>query len=125
MARPARAKVSDQEREVHRPTHLPFGSWCDHCAQGMATEDAHRAQHEQSEGLPRWSMEHVLEGRAAACSVMDAPTPLRVSSAGAGGIVRANFEVEQQCLALRSRLEEVFPGLVSGMGHAVMPRFIR
>ena len=33
---------SNQERETHNLTHIPFRSWCEHCVKGRARKRAHK-----------------------------------------------------------------------------------
>ena len=51
-AQPARLGIvlvipSEAEVEQHEPTHLPFRSWCRHCARAKSKESPH---HESSPG---------------------------------------------------------------------------
>ena len=42
--RPAPEEPSEQEREEHEMTHLPYQAWCPHCVAGKAPNEAHRKQ---------------------------------------------------------------------------------
>ena len=44
---------SRQESDEHQLTHLRFRAWCDHCEQGKASDDVHRARSEAEKGAPR------------------------------------------------------------------------
>eukprot|EP00929_Paragymnodinium_shiwhaense_P111971 TRINITY_DN8021_c0_g1_i4.p1 TRINITY_DN8021_c0_g1~~TRINITY_DN8021_c0_g1_i4.p1 ORF type:complete len:1618 (+),score=271.11 TRINITY_DN8021_c0_g1_i4:701-5554(+) len=66
--------------------------------------------------------ECMRRGQTAEIALINTPVG---SSASAGGIERANYEVEQQCRTMRSRFEEVYPGLRVTMGHSIMPWLIR
>lgn len=43
-ARTAPEEPSEQEREPHEMTHLPYQAWCPHCVAGKAPNEAHRKQ---------------------------------------------------------------------------------
>ena len=36
--------------DAHQLTHLPFRSWCDHCVEGKAVDDAHRPRIDPHKG---------------------------------------------------------------------------
>ena len=66
LARQARSKklpvVPDEgTRSMHRMTHLPPRSWCDHCVQGFSLEDHHRCRDGSNMSVPEVQLDgHVL-----------------------------------------------------------------
>ena len=63
----------------------------------------------------------IRDSRTHETAVFNTP---KVSSASAGGIERANYEVEKQIRTLRSRFEENY-GESVGLDHKVLPFLVR
>ena len=52
---------TQQERDEHEATHLPYRSWCKHCVRGRGRSEAHKQlQADTSHTVPHVSMDTVL-----------------------------------------------------------------
>ena len=50
-------------REEHRPTHLPFRSWCRECVEGRLDNPPHRAVKQEERGVPEVSADYAFLGK--------------------------------------------------------------
>ena len=55
---------TQQERDEHEATHLPYRSWCKHCVRGRGRSEAHRQlQADKSHAVPHVSMDYCFMGQ--------------------------------------------------------------
>ena len=54
---------TQQERDEHEATHLPYRSWCKHCVRGRGCREAHKQlQADKSHAVPHVSMDCCFMG---------------------------------------------------------------
>ena len=55
---------TQQERDEHEATHLPYRSWCKHCVRGRGRSEAHKQlQADKSHTVPHVSMDYCFMGQ--------------------------------------------------------------
>ena len=55
---------TQQERDEHEATHLPYRSWCKHCVRGRGRSEAHKQlQADSSHTVPHVSMDYCFMGQ--------------------------------------------------------------
>ena len=61
---PSPKEPTQQEREEHEATHLPYRSWCKHCVRGRGRSEAHRElQADRQHSAPHVSMDYCFMGQ--------------------------------------------------------------
>ena len=53
---------SQQEKEEHEMTHLPFRSWCRHCIMGRGREEDCRKSMEEERQVPEVHLDYMFMG---------------------------------------------------------------
>ena len=124
---------SQQEKEEHEMTHLPFRSWCRHCIMGRGREEDCRKSMEEERQVPEVHLDSMFmgdekEGKTLAFLVAREretravlSTVVPVGSSKSNGIVeRAIQSVQRMIRTIRSDIEGQW-GVKIDATHSIWP----